>query len=306
MQSHVSVLGGLIGLTLGLSLLAPAIAEPPAGDKPAAANPATQTPPPPPPPAPAVPEPKEEMAPKALPVPSDLPVIEKKELEGGLIIEELKIGGGMEVRPGTSVFAHYHGMLKSDLTKVFDSSYQRGEPAAFPLSGVIPGWQKGVPGMKIGGIRRLTIPAALGYGERGAGEKIPPNSDLVFIVEVVDAVAYQDITEGTGETVGSRAIVVTAYSMKDSEGKEIDGATKENPFIWVPGENNGITSGIDGMKVGGKRKIRIPAQFNVTPPNAPNPKNRPSNVAVDVEIEVLNVKNLVPPTPPTPPTAPKK
>ncbi len=298
MLSRASVSGGLIGLALGLALVAPALAEPPAGDKSAAAQSSPQTPPP-------APEPKEEMAPKALPVPLDLPVIEKKELEGGLIIEDLKIGSGLEVRPGASVFAHYHGMLKSDLTKVFDSSYQRGEPAAFPLSGVIQGWQKGVPGMKIGGIRRLTIPAAMGYGERGSGDKIPPNSDLVFIVEVVDAVAYEDITEGTGELVGSRAIVVAAFTMKDAEGKEVDSATKENPFIWVPGENNGITSGIEGMKVGGKRKIRIPAQFNFTPPNAPNPKNRPNNVAVDVEIEVLQVKNLVPPTPPAS-AAPKK
>lgn len=294
MQSRASVLSGLVGLTLGLSLIAPAFAEPPAGDKPAAA---AQTPPP-------DNEPKAEMAPKPLPVPSNLPVIEKKELEGGLIIEDLKIGTGLEVRPGASVYAHYHGTLKADPTKVFDSSYERGEAAAFPLNGVIQGWQKGVPGMKIGGIRRLTIPAAMGYGERGAGEKIPPNSDLVFIVEVLDAVAFEDLKEGTGEAVGSRAIVVTAFTMKDAEGKEVDGCTKDNPFIWVPGENNGITNGIEGMKVGGKRKIRIPAAFNVTPLNAPNPKNRPSNVAVDVEIEVLQVKNLVPPTPPA--SAPKK
>ncbi|MFN9992984.1 MAG: FKBP-type peptidyl-prolyl cis-trans isomerase, partial [Phycisphaerales bacterium] len=110
-------------------------------------------------PPPAQPEPQ------GVPVP-DGPALNTLELEGGLIIEDIKIGDGYQVEPGGAVVAHYHGTLKAD-GKVFDSSFQRGEPVAFPLSGVIAGWQKGVPGMKVGGVRRLTIPAALGYGERG-------------------------------------------------------------------------------------------------------------------------------------------
>lgn len=235
-------------------------------------------------------------APKGLPVPSDLPVISKKEIEGGIIIEELKIGDGYEVQPGGAVVAHYHGTLKAD-GKKFDSSFERGEPIAFPLSGVIAGWQKGVPGMKVGGIRRLTIPSAMGYGERGAGADIPPNSDLVFVIQLVDALQIEDKTVGTGEEVGPRPISVTAYTMTGADGKEIEKATKDAPFIWVPGEHQGVGMGLEGMKVGGKRTLKIPAQMNVTNPGAPNPHNRPSNVPVTVEIELIAVKNLVPPTP---------
>lgn len=232
---------------------------------------------------------------KETPVPSDLPVIEKKELEGGLIVEELKIGTGYEVKADGIVVAHYHGTLKADPTKVFDSSFQRGEPVPFPLSGVIAGWQKGVPGMKVGGIRRLTIPAALGYGERGMGADIPPNSDLVFIIQLEDAMQIEDVTVGTGEVVGTRPICVTAFTMKTADGKEVDSATKESPFIWVPGEHNGMQWALEGMKVGGKRKVVMPAAMNQTASAAPNPKNRPNNVGVTVEVELIAIKNLVPP-----------
>jgi FKBP-type peptidyl-prolyl cis-trans isomerase len=232
-------------------------------------------------------------APKGLPVP-DMPIVKKTELEGGLIAEDMKIGEGYEIKPGDMVVAHYHGTLK-DGGKKFDSSYERGEPVAFPLGGVIQGWQKGVPGMKIGGIRKLTIPAALGYGAQGAGGDIPPNSDLVFVIEMVGALQKEDVTVGTGETVGPRPIVVAAYTMTGADGKEIESYTKDKPFIWVPGEHQGISQGLEGMKVGGKRKLTIPAQLNVTAQGAPGAEKRPNNVPVTVEIEVLQVKNLVPP-----------
>lgn len=236
----------------------------------------------------------EPAAPKGIPVPSDLPVVNKTEREDGLIIEDLKIGEGYEIQPGGAVVAHYHGMLKAD-GKVFDSSYERGEPASFPLSGVIQGWQEGVPGMKIGGVRRLTIPAKLGYGERGAGADIPPNSDLVFIIQIVDALQVVDEKVGEGEEVGPRPVCVTAYTMTGPDGKEIESATKDHPFIWVPGEHMGMSMGLEGMKVGGKRKLMIPKEMNQTAPGAPG--TRPANVPLTVEVELLAVKNLVPPQP---------
>jgi peptidylprolyl isomerase len=97
-----------------------------------------------------------------------MPIVKKTELADGIIAEDMKIGEGFEIPEGGAVVCHYHGTLKEG-GKKFDSSYERGEPIAFPLSGVIPGWQKGVPGMKVGGIRKLTIPSAMAYGERGAG-----------------------------------------------------------------------------------------------------------------------------------------
>jgi FKBP-type peptidyl-prolyl cis-trans isomerase FkpA len=103
----------------------------------------------------------------------------------GLIIEELKVGTGAEAAAGQHVSVHYTGWL-TDGTK-FDSSKDRGDPFEFPLGAghVIRGWDEGVQGMKVGGSRKLTIPADLGYGARGAGGVIPPNATLVFEVELL-------------------------------------------------------------------------------------------------------------------------
>jgi FKBP-type peptidyl-prolyl cis-trans isomerase FkpA len=103
----------------------------------------------------------------------------------GLIIEELNVGTGAEAAAGQYVSVHYTGWL-TDGTK-FDSSKDRGDPFEFPLGAghVIRGWDEGVQGMKVGGSRKLTIPADLGYGARGAGGVIPPNATLVFEVELL-------------------------------------------------------------------------------------------------------------------------
>lgn len=94
-----------------------------------------------------------------------------------------KPGDGAEVKPGDKVKVHYKGTIAQTGVK-FDSSYDRGEPVVIDLAQVIPGWQQGIPGMKVGGKRRLVIPAALGYGDKAAGP-IPANSDLVFEVELL-------------------------------------------------------------------------------------------------------------------------
>jgi FKBP-type peptidyl-prolyl cis-trans isomerase len=232
--------------------------------------------------------------PAGIPVPSDLPVVKTTELGDGLIAEDLKIGDGYEVKPGGAVVAHYHGTLKAD-GKVFDSSFNRGQPATFGLGQVIPGWQKGVPGMKVGGIRRLIIPAKLAYGDRAMGQDIPANSDLVFIIQLVDALQVSDVKEGDGEEVGTQAVSVTAFTMKDAEGKEVASATKDKPFIWVPGEMLGVNTGMEGMKVGGKRTIKVPATMNQTHPQLGD--KWPQQVAVTVEVELLAVRNLAPAKP---------
>jgi len=103
----------------------------------------------------------------------------------GLVIEDLTVGTGEAAAAGRSVTVHYTGWL-ADGTK-FDSSKDRGDPFVFPLGArhVIAGWDEGVQGMRVGGVRKLTIPAALGYGARGAGGVIPPNATLVFEVELL-------------------------------------------------------------------------------------------------------------------------
>lgn len=103
----------------------------------------------------------------------------------GLVIEELTVGAGDAASAGQRVTVHYTGWL-NDGTK-FDSSKDRGDPFVFPLGAqrVIAGWDEGVQGMRVGGVRKLTIPPALGYGARGAGSAIPPNATLVFEVELL-------------------------------------------------------------------------------------------------------------------------
>ena len=100
-------------------------------------------------------------------------------------IEDFIVGNGPEAKSGDQVSVHYTGTL-ADGTK-FDSSLDRGQPFSFPLGKgrVIPGWDKGVVGMKVGGKRKLIIPGAEGYGEQGYPGLIPPNATLVFEVELV-------------------------------------------------------------------------------------------------------------------------
>jgi FKBP-type peptidyl-prolyl cis-trans isomerase len=106
--------------------------------------------------------------------------------KSGLTYEDKKVGSGPVAKAGQTVSVHYTGWLTNG-TK-FDSSRDRNEPFVFHLGAgeVIPGWDEGVQGMKVGGVRKLTIPPALGYGSRGAGSAIPPNSTLVFEVELLE------------------------------------------------------------------------------------------------------------------------
>jgi FKBP-type peptidyl-prolyl cis-trans isomerase len=101
-----------------------------------------------------------------------------------LQIQEITEGTGEVVKPGATITAHYTGALAKDGT-IFQSSLDTGEPATFPLSGVIKGWTDGVPGMKVGGKRRLIIPAAQAYGDQSPSPNIPAGSDLVFDIELV-------------------------------------------------------------------------------------------------------------------------
>jgi len=100
-----------------------------------------------------------------------------------LVIDDVEVGNGPVCEPGATVNVHYRGTLM-DGTE-FDSSYARGEPIEFPLGNLIQGWKEGIPGMKVGGKRKLTIPYAKAYGERGAPPSIPPRADLVFEIELL-------------------------------------------------------------------------------------------------------------------------
>jgi FKBP-type peptidyl-prolyl cis-trans isomerase FkpA len=107
----------------------------------------------------------------------------------GLKYEDTVVGSGDTAAAGQDVQVHYTGWLYENdkAGRKFDSSKDRGEPFEFPLGAghVIRGWDEGVAGMKVGGTRRLIIPADLGYGARGAGGVIPPNATLLFEVELL-------------------------------------------------------------------------------------------------------------------------
>lgn len=115
--------------------------------------------------------------------PADVNALDKK---------DVTVGTGAEARPGMMVSVHYTGWLYTPSApnsrgNKFDSSKDRGQPFEFQLGkgDVIAGWDEGVAGMKVGGTRVLTIPSSMGYGARGAGADIPPNSGLVFEVELL-------------------------------------------------------------------------------------------------------------------------
>jgi FKBP-type peptidyl-prolyl cis-trans isomerase len=109
------------------------------------------------------------------------------ELHNGLKVQDIVIGPGPEVRTGDLVSVHYVGMF-IDGTK-FDSSYDRDEAFVFSLGAgrVIKGWDAGIPGMKVGGKRKLIIPPELAYGAEGFPGGIPPNATLVFEIALLDA-----------------------------------------------------------------------------------------------------------------------
>lgn len=104
-----------------------------------------------------------------------------------MLKEDLIVGTGASAEAGKELVVHYVGRL-ADGTQ-FDSSRARGEPLDFPLGAghMIAGWEQGLPGMKVGGKRRLTIPPELAYGAQGLGGVIPPNATLVFEVELLEA-----------------------------------------------------------------------------------------------------------------------
>jgi peptidylprolyl isomerase len=104
-----------------------------------------------------------------------------------LLIEEIIVGTGDEATAGRNAVVHYVGVGVTS-GEEFDSSWNRNEPFVFPLGAghVIQGWDRGVVGMKVGGRRRLVIPAHLGYGDRGAGGVIAPGETLIFVVDLLE------------------------------------------------------------------------------------------------------------------------
>ena len=101
-----------------------------------------------------------------------------------LVIDDLTVGQGAEAVPGGMVTVHYVGVVY-DTGEEFDSSWNRGESIEFPLRGLIQGWQDGIPGMRVGGRRKLVIPPEQAYGPAGAGHRLAGKT-LIFVIDLLD------------------------------------------------------------------------------------------------------------------------
>jgi peptidylprolyl isomerase len=121
-------------------------------------------------------------------LPLERPLIDKPEgdIPFDLVIDDIVVGDGQEATTGSKVAVHYVGVAFST-GEEFDASWNRSQPFEFKLGKgqVIPGWDAGVQGMKVGGRRKLTIPSAMAYGARGAGDVIKPHEPLVFVVDLL-------------------------------------------------------------------------------------------------------------------------
>ena len=199
-----------------------------------------------------------------------------------LVIKDVKVGTGNgfkdSARPvanGDMVYVTYKGKL-ADGT-VFDTNQDNGKPPFNFVVGegsVIPGWDRGLVGMVIGGERNLSIPSSLGYGEAGQPPVIPGNADLYFNIKLLDIVrkgeevyVYKDDKKiGTGPAATEKSKVTIKYSVQDVTGKVVDN-NGGKPIDIKLGEGQGmqaIETGIIGpppMKVGGIRALHIPPQF---------------------------------------------
>ncbi len=228
----------------------------------------------------------------------------------GLQIDDTVPGTGAEARAGQPVTVHYTGWLHDPAApqgrgRKFDSSKDRGEPFEFDLGAgmVIPGWDEGVQGMKVGGTRVLTIPPELGYGARGAGGVIPPNATLVFEVELLPEpervpLQFDDVVEGSGAEAQAGQRVSVHYtgwlfdpSKADGRGRKFDSSKdRGQPFQFHLGAGQVIRAwdgGVQGMKVGGTRVLVIPPELGYGPRGAGGVI--PPNATLVFEVDLLAV-----------------
>ncbi len=217
-----------------------------------------------------------------------------------LIIEDLVVGTGEAVVDYDRVTVHYTGWLENG-TK-FDSSLDRNQPFEFQVGGrmVIRGWDEGLKGMQVGGKRKLTIPAHMGYGARGAGDVIPPNATLIFEVELLGIekvpapgeLVIDEIEVGAGAEAQNGKSVSVHYTGCLEDGTVFDSSIpRGEPIEFMLGAGmviQGWEKGLLGMKVGGKRKLTIP--YNMGYGSRGYPGVIPAYATLIFDVELVEVK----------------
>lgn len=187
-----------------------------------------------------------------------------------LLMQDMIVGDGDQVKGGERVSVHYTGWL-TDGTQ-FDSSVTRGVPFEFCVGAhqVIEGWDAGLVGMRVGGKRKLTIPASMGYGEHGAGGVIPPGATLVFEIELLEVVPVpapgelriEQVAAGQGDSAKAGNTVQVHYTGRLEDGTVFDSSYERGePIEFTLGAGMviaGWDQGLEGMQVGEKRVLTIP------------------------------------------------
>lgn len=229
-----------------------------------------------------------------------------------LVTEDVVVGAGAAAESGSTIVVDYVGTSWST-GKEFDSSWDRGSTFELALGAgsVIPGWEQGLVGMKVGGRRKITIPPALGYGEKGAGADIGPNETLVFVVDLrfaatkptVDPASLAPATElstvdlvpGTGpalEATSSAKVHYVGYAVSTKKEFDASWGGADGAFGVTLGAGQvipGWEQGLVGMKVGGRRQITIPPALAYGATGAGNGAIAPNETLVFV-VDLISIQ----------------
>ncbi len=217
-----------------------------------------------------------------------------------VVSKDVSVGKGREAASGDTVWVLYTGTLKNG--KVFDSNMD-GVKDVFTFTlgqgAVIKGWDQGVVGMRIGGERKLEIPASLGYGANGQGDKIPANSDLLFDVKLLgvqkvgedNVIDCEDLKPGSGRVAKPGDTVTIQYVGALLNGNIFEDSKHfKKPFSFTLGKNQAlpcIDEGVSGMKVGGKRRVIAPPSTAYTSQQV---KKVPPMSEVVFTIDLVSIK----------------
>ena len=251
---------------------------------------------------------------KPAPMPEIIAEDKYTKKDSGLKYFDIAVGNGAEAKEKNSISSHFTIWVKNENGYDYIVTSEGQDPLDFIVGKkdlVIPGWDEGVLGMKIGGIRQLIIPASLGFGAQGKGD-IPPNADLVMEIQLLDVreprtaekveeknytttqsgLKLFDIKTGTGNSPVKGQTVVVNYTGWLQDGTQFDSSLDRNePFSFQFGVGNvipGWDEGLATMKVGGKRQLVIPAALGYGDKGAGS--TIPPGATLVFDIELLEVK----------------